>query len=393
MPDRRRLQLALLLWLLITALPAVAAPRIGVVTMEPGPEYWARFGHNAILVDDGRDRTLYNFGYFDFDQPGFLARFLQGDMRYRLSALPLDWDLRQYAADGRGVTLQWLALTPGEAAQLAADLAQQALPENAEYRYDYFTQNCSTKVRDALDTALGGVLQRQLSGRSQGRTFRSESLRLAVHVPWMLIGMHAGLSAYADRPLSLWEEAFVPMRLRHSLRSVQRADGTALVEAEQVLLEHTGVAVATQPPDLRLPFLGAGLILAVGLGWLGGGRHRPSLRRHVFGIASLLFWLLTGVSGVLLLLLWLATAHVSAWANQNLLLFNPLGLLLLPAAWSLMRGRKPGRVSQGLSLLLAALALLAVFISWLPAFRQDTLDWLLLLVPVHVVLACRATRA
>jgi len=72
-----------LLLALLLSVSAHATPRIGLVTMEPGETYWERFGHNAILVapDDGSEPTLYNYGYFDFDEPNFLLRFAAGDMR------------------------------------------------------------------------------------------------------------------------------------------------------------------------------------------------------------------------------------------------------------------------------------------------------------------------
>nr|WP_322619025.1 DUF4105 domain-containing protein [Arenimonas daejeonensis] len=192
------------------------APRIGVVTMEPGEIFFERFGHNAIVVDaqDGSEPVAYNFGYFDLDEPNFFGNFVHGDMQYWLVALPLHRDLARYRELGRGAAVQWLDLTPEQVAAMAAALDANARGENARYRYDYYTSNCSTKVRDAIDTALGGTLKSQLSGRSQGNTYRSESVRLAAPAPWMAIGFHVGLSDYADKPLSRWEESFIPMRLR-----------------------------------------------------------------------------------------------------------------------------------------------------------------------------------
>ena len=70
-------------------------------------------------------------------------------MRYQLVALPMREDLAYYQQVGRGVSLQWLNLTPAQARRLADSLAVNALPQNARYGYDYFTDNCSTRVRDA----------------------------------------------------------------------------------------------------------------------------------------------------------------------------------------------------------------------------------------------------
>lgn len=384
MTERGRGLAALLLPLLLLAVCATAAasPRIGLVTMEPGEEYWSRFGHNAILVDegDGREPTLYNYGYFDFDEPGFLLRFLQGDMRYRLVALPFARDLAYYDDEGRGVTLQWLAVAPDAARALADFLAWNARPENAVYRYDYFAANCSTKVRDALDTALGGQLQAQLSGRSRGLTYRMESLRLGMPLPWMGLGMHLGLGPFADRPLSRWDESFVPMRLREAVREVRLADGRPLVTAEETLLPHRLAPAWDESPRWRARYGLLGIALAVGLLWLRGRAPRA-----LAGIA-VGFWAFAGLAGLGLLALWMLTEHVAAWGNENLLLFNPLALALLPGALALWRGHTPGRGFHVLLGTMFAAAGLALFLRFLPFRIQDNGDWIALLLPVHAAL-------
>ena len=211
-----------------------ASPRIGVVTMGPGEIFWERFGHDAIVVEDPATgtRTNYNFGFFDLEEDGFAQRFAKGEMRYLLVALPLEEDLAYYREVGRGAILQWLDLDPAQARRLADELAENAKPENARYRYDYYTDNCSTRVRDALDRVLAGALKRQLSGRSGGDTYRSESVRLASPATWMWIGFDIGLGPFGDRPLSRWEQAFLPRRLADDLRKVTRVDGRPLVASE-----------------------------------------------------------------------------------------------------------------------------------------------------------------
>ncbi len=103
--------------------------------------------------------------------------------------MPAQEDLQQYRHAGRGVSVQWLDLEPAQASALADALAERARPENARYRYDYFTANCATQVRDALDDALDGALQSQLAGRSRGNTYRSEAVRpIARPAPWMWLG-------------------------------------------------------------------------------------------------------------------------------------------------------------------------------------------------------------
>ncbi|MDQ2702951.1 MAG: DUF4105 domain-containing protein, partial [Pseudomonadota bacterium] len=143
----------------------MTAPRIGVMTMQPGEIFFERFGHDSIVVMDPETGTAisYNFGSFDPGEPGFFGRFVRGQMEYLLVAQPLDQDLAIYQYEGRGVSIQWLALTPEQADGLAAYLEEEARPENARYRYDYFTNNCATRVRDAIDDALGGLLHNRIA--------------------------------------------------------------------------------------------------------------------------------------------------------------------------------------------------------------------------------------
>lgn len=380
-PSSRRHLAAPLLWLALMLWPALglAAPRIGVVTMEPGGIFFERFGHNAILVqdDDAGTATSYNFGYFDMDEPGFFGNFVRGHMRYWLVALPLDDDLARYAQTGRGVGVQWLQLTPETATALAAALADNARPENAQYRYDYFTSNCSTKVRDAVDQALGGALQPQLAGRSQGNTYRSESVRLASPAPWMALGFHLGLGGYADRPLSRWDESFIPMRLRDALREVKLADGRPLVASEQSLLPHRVAPAPAEAPRLRTPALFVGLALAILVFW--SARRAP----RALAAGALVLWTVAGLAGVVMALIWLATEHVAGHGNENLLLLSPLCLGLLPGGWAKLRGREPSARFRWLLWLVAGGAAVAGFLRFLPFLPQENVEWVLLLLPLH----------
>ena len=380
-PTEWRGTLALLLWLALSLAPALAAaaPRIGVVTMEPGGIFFERFGHNALLVQDDAagTATSYNFGYFDMEEPGFFGNFVRGHMKYWLVALPLDDDLARYAQTGRGVGVQWLELTPEAATALAAALAENARPENAQYRYDYYTSNCSTKVRDAIDQALGGALQPQLSGRSQGNTYRSESVRLASPAPWMAVGFHLGLGGFADRPLSRWDESFIPMRLRDALREVKLADGRPLVRSEEAVLPHRVDPAPTEAPRPRGAALVAGVLLAALALW--SARRAP----RALAAGALIFWTLAGVAGTVMALIWLATEHVAGHGNQNLLLLSPLCLFLLPGAWASRRGRGPSKRFRWLLWTVAGSAALAGFLKFLPFLVQENVEWVLLLLPLH----------
>jgi hypothetical protein len=388
---------ALLCWL-CCAVAAQAAPRIGVATMAPGEIFFERFGHNAIIVadaphdgraPDGRVRgepLSYNFGFFDMEEAGFVGRFVQGEMMYRLVELPWRDDLQYYLDSGRGVTIQWLDLDDARATALAAALAENARPENARYRYDYFVDNCATRVRDALDRALDGTLKPQLTVRSQGNSYRSEAVRLASPAPWMWLGFDIGLGPSSDVPLSRWEDAYVPMRLAEGLRDARLPDGRPLVLREERVAPHR---IAPEPGEFPLVWwrwLLAGLAVAMAWLWLDARAPRAST-----GIA-LAFWLVSGLLGSVMLSLWLGTEHRFAWANRNLLLFTPLALALLPGTWRRLRGRAPGTAFRWLAAIVAACAVLAMLLCWVERAPQANAHWIGLLLPIHAAWAWIAWR-
>ncbi|WP_440222357.1 Lnb N-terminal periplasmic domain-containing protein [Dokdonella sp. MW10] len=376
-----------------------AAPSISLLTFGPGEIYWERFGHNAIVVRDpaGGRAVSYNYGIFDFEDEDFLANFMRGHMRYRIDAAYADEDIAAYAAQGRWVVEQQLALQPDQARALAAYLAWNLEPDNAFYRYEYFTSNCSTRVRDALDEALGGALRAQLTAPSRGYTFRLLTDALMSPQPLLMGVLDAGLGPYADRRLSFWDDAFIPMQLMSHLREVRvpGADGQpiALVSSERVLAPARLPDPPALPPDLRWGFLAAGLVLGGALLALHA-RRRAAWARGAFSALALVLALACGLAGLVLLGLWGLTEHRSAWANENLLVLNPLCLLLVPAWWGARRtGWRPSRFARALGVVLVLMAGFALFAKVLPWFVQANLPWLLLLAPVHAAGAWCLARA
>ena len=180
--------LLLALWLAALAWPAQAEPaahpgetlRASLLTFAPGETYWQRFGHNALLIENTATgaNAVYNYGMFDFFQKNFFLNFARGRMLYRLDVDTLPRTLALYASEGRWVRQQVLNLSPERRLQLALFLDRNAQPDQAQYRYDYFRDNCSTRVRDAIDSVLGGAIARRLKAEPVPVTYRFEATRL-----------------------------------------------------------------------------------------------------------------------------------------------------------------------------------------------------------------------
>ena len=367
---------------------------VSLVTFQPGTEYGQRFGHNALLLRESTTgvAVAYNYGLFDFRQKNFFLNFARGWMVYRVAPNYLANDLQIYAEDGRWALEQKLDLSPQQRGWLRDYLAWNVQREHADYRYDYFVSNCSTRVRDALDRALGGALRKQLEGRASGYDYRNEALRLISPDRPLMIAMDVALGPSADRPIDVWQQSFGPLSLMQALRGVRIKgdDGVEhpLVAAEIRLLQGGALPdPPSLPPDLRLPFLLVGLALAGLLFAFSRQRQRRVARLAFAGVASL-FTLLCGLGGIALALLWGVTDHWAGWRNENLLVLNPLCLLLLPVWLTSARTRwQPGAWALRLARLIGIGAALALVIRLVPALYQANLHWVLLLLPVHAVLA------
>jgi hypothetical protein len=389
-----RLWLFCLFLFFACALPAHAnvanAPganlEVSLITYGPGDTYWERFGHDAIEVRDTVSGEAFNFNYgvFDFDERGFLLNFARGRMHYLMDAAPTTLDENWYIHAGRSVTRQRLAMTPEQAAALRDFLLWNLRPENARYDYDYYVDNCTTRVRDALDRALGGVLKAQLTARPGGMTYREQTDRLMSAQPWLMLLLDLGLGPYADRPLDAWQESFLPAVLSRELASVQ-VDGPQgmhplVADADLVSPNRLETPPAT-PPDLRLPLAMAGLGLAILL--VLARRFWPT----GFTLFGTLYLLFAAIAGTGLLVLWLLTTHHAAWANANLLLFNPLAAILLPSAWRARRHLPASRLAD-IVLVVQLLALLAaVLLHLLPGNVQQNQPWLLFAMPLWLAMA------
>ncbi len=366
---------------------------VSLLTFGPGEEVWERFGHNA---NEYRDRTtgtarLYNYGIFDFSQENFFVNFARGLMTYRAAAGDPADELPPYIAEGRWIVRQDLNLTPAQRAKLADFLEWNVRPENAQYRYDYFRANCSTRVRDALDQALGGAIKAQTIAPSRGFTYRMDADRLMRPDPAIMLAIDAGLGPYADQRLSYWDESFVPMEFMRHVREVKVLDEAG--ELVPLVASETELAQAriANPPEFPANWiwaaLGIGLAAALILFCLARLRVH-AWARVVFASVACLCALVLGLAGLVLAGLWLFTDHVSAWRNENLLLFNPLCLLLLPA-WLAAFGRRwrPSAFARNLARAIALCAVLAWFVKILPGFIQDNRLWIALLLPLHAAFA------
>ncbi len=351
------------------------------MTFGPGALYFERFGHNAIWLREpaiGLDHT-FNFGYFDFEQEDFFLRFMRGRMLYFSIAQPATREFAYYRQDNRSIRAQKLNLTPLQYQQLRDHLLNEVRPENRNYRYDYYLNNCSTRIRDALDIALDGALSARTQQIPATLNFRDQTRRLTQMQFWYYLGLEIGLGFPVDRPVSRWDEMFIPMVVAEEIAAISTAtaeSGRPLVEEDTMFFTSTSTPPTATPTTTWHRYLSLGLLI-VGLAWLSS-RFMPPV--WLAGLCRA--WLLVNATvGLILTALWLLTDHEVSRNNANVLLLNPLLILAL---------------MPGLQRLFAAVLVggnvLAIGLLMLPE-HQYNLDVIALVSPVNLAVALYLLRS
>ena len=368
-----------------------------LMTFGPGREVWERFGHNAIWIHDpahGTDQA-YNYGLFDFRQENFILRFVRGRMWYWMAGFPAESYVRQYEQDNRSVWVQELDIPPAARLSLQQFLQWNEQPDHKFYHYDYYYDNCSTRVRDALDRAVGGAIRRQTASLSAGTTFRFHTQRLTTTTPLISTGLLIALGERVDRPISGWEEMFIPMAMRDHLRRVKVTGpgGTIvpLVKSERTIFESTAPAPPDSPPNWIHWYVAIGFVIGAGAFGLARKARTSGPARTAFLALAAGWTLLAGLAGIILAGLWGLTDHAMAGCNENLLQMNPLSLALLPLLPGALRGSRSGSVA-GLAAGIAGLSLTGLVLQVLPWFQQVNGPVIALALPAHLGVAAALRR-
>lgn len=375
--------------------------KIELVTVDPGSEIYSWWGHTALIVDDTRLHysLLYNYGLFSFGN-GFVRNFAMGRLIFQVGDSPTAETLDLYRQDNRTIHLQTLDLPPDRKMAIARFLAVNVLPQNREYLYDHYYNNCSTRVRDIINQAVDGRLKELTSGPSS-MTLRQLTRRFTQHHFLMDTLLMFLMSGSIDRPITEWNDMFLPDELEKYVGRLQVPGPHGmmpLVSKTTVWYQSKGRPPIPARPSPAWP-LSAALGLAMGiLALLGSpsarGRWRVAFanirawerwRRRIYGIYSALLGLLLGIPGALLFFMSLFTNHTVTYSNENVALVCPLLILLLPLGIAIAAGSKKAATLTGWLWrlqLLAALVLLVLKV--LPSFDQQNWQIFALVLPLYV---------
>jgi hypothetical protein len=304
--------------------------KISLLTVGTGEDLAAKFGHSAIRLQDptlGIDE-VYGYGTYDFEDPNFYLNFTRGKLAYTISRIPFKYFDYSYRQEKRWIREQELDLNLQQRTQIVGFLEHNLLPENKRYKYDFLFDNCATRIPMVFEKTLGSAFKFDYSYLKNRLTFR-ELIRLKLNPnTWSNFGIDLALGSVIERKATPYEHLFLPIYVYQQMKHTT-LNGEPIVKKESILLD------IPEPNDNSLLFLTPafwlGLLLAI-VAWVTFKDYKKGRRTKWLDFS---IFMLTGLSGILILFLWFGTDHLATKANYNALwAFAPnaiIGFLILKA--------------------------------------------------------------
>lgn len=356
--------------ILIAAFWFLSIPMFGQVSLSPqaevrvitfGPyqgELYSAFGHSGIRVYDPERgiNDFYNYGIFDFDQPNFYLNFARGYLNYRLAVMPYPNVANYYASQDRYIHEQVLNLDSLQKQKLFDFLVWNAQPENMYYYYDYFYDNCATRVIDAVEQMSGAEVSFDGSYITTDYTLRDLTDIYLQEQPWGDVGIDICLGLPMDKKATPRMYTFLPDYLESAFdNAFIIRDGKKIPLVAKTIITYEKQGIIATPKSLVSPMTAFILLLVIGCILTF---YALKKNKSLFWFDALLFSII-GLIGWLLFVLWVATDHAAAAKNMNLLwaipFHFPMGLLLL---------RKGGKKIKLLYFSVVSVLMVVLIICW-----------------------------
>ena len=348
--------------------------QVSVITVGQGKNLYDSFGHSAIRIKDQANHLdrVYNYGTYDFNTPNFYSKFAQGKLLYDLSSYPFYYFISNYKKENRSVTEQILNLSGIEKQNYFNFLENNAKPENKKYLYDFFYDNCATKIREVSNAVLGSdAINYHYEKLENNKTFRNLIHDNLNEQPWGKFGIDLALGAVIDKKATPREYTFLPEYIQKSFANANRSRSEIipLVKETKTLYqkreEMQGKSIFT--PFVVFSIL-AIIVLLITI--------RDYKNKTYSKVTDFFILFITGVLGLLVLLLWFATDHTATKLNFNILwAFFPN----LFVAFTIFRKRKWHK-KYYLFLLLLLLVLIVLWKVKIQVFNFALLPILFLLI-------------
>ena len=372
-----------------------------IAVMGSGDELYFWWGHIGLIIEDSRtgQSRFYDYGLFSFDNENFFVNFAFGRLMYSCGASQTANNIATYVNTNRDVVLYTLDIPPENREKVREFADENILPQNRNYLYHHFKDNCSTRIRDILDIATDGQFKERFGDEPGRFTLRQHVRRHTWFSPFLDWVLNFWMGQDIDIPITVWEEMFLPSEVGSRIIDFEYADhygdSHKLVTAEETVYKAVGRPAVLDAPRRQWPReLAFSLALVCVLGYLFWLQSQyPARGQVLLGICQSLFGLVFGGAGLLLFFMSFFTSHDYTYHNINILFGNPLLLIAFPlgiryAASPTYDRRLSTEFTLRLLWLLTALGIfLSMLIKLSPRFWQQNLTDQMLMLPVALFLA------
>lgn len=355
--------------------------KISVLTIGPGISLNDAFGHSAFRINDpvkGLD-LVFNYGVYDFEAPNFYLKFAQGKLNYLLGLNYYEDFYHAYITQNRSIQEQILNLSEAEKQKLYDYLLNNYKPENRGYLYDFFFDNCATKIKDVTQIALNNDVEFNVPKNFKPETFRSLIYKNVNKNTWGSLGIDLALGSVIDQKATPEDYMFLPENIHTFFKQATiNPDNRALVKTEKTLFSKIEKPITHS--FFTSPLFIFGLI-GLFIIYKTYSDFKKQTRTKWLDVALFVF---TGLIGIGLLLLWFATDHKATHQNYNLLWAFALNLFVVG---QLLKTKPSNWFVKYLKLLIILLCLLTLH--WLigvQVFAVGLIPWLIALFIRYVFL-------
>jgi len=297
--------------------------KFSLITCDPGSEIYSLHGHSALRVQDPSINLdkVFNWGMFDpgESQLDFSIMFAQGKLDYFLDVQESGDFLYEYKFFERGVRQVELNLNVQQKAKLWVLLLENDTPANRMYRYDFFFDNCATKIRDLLEEVYGESFKWSKHKDAGQLTFRNTIDVGLVSQPWSDFGIDLGLGSKIDRKASNAELMFLPLYLEEIILASKFND-EKIGKSQEVILDFPKHSIETSSINNPTFVFWTLMIIAALLVFF-----RFDVAARIF---DGFFMTIMAVAGIIILFLWFGTEHTTTDSNYNLIWANPIHFLI-----------------------------------------------------------------
>ena len=305
--------------------PLSPSAEISVLTIGPGTHLNDSFGHSTFRIKNGNDDFIFDYGRYDFDTPNFYLKFTQGKLNYLMGKTEFDAFLYTYTYYNRTVKEQVLNLSFEEKQSFYNYLINNYNPENRPYLYDFFFDNCATKIRDVTNSALNNSVIYKTPKNLEEKTFRTLIQDNLNSNSWGSFGIDLALGSIIDQKAKPYDYMFLPEYIHVFFEVAIKKDNVPLVKSSQILY-HAKIKNDSSPLNY---FTGPFAVLAILSLFILFITYRDYKTQKLTRLLDGIVFTATGLIGTVLLLLWFGTDHEMTAYNYNLLWAMPLNLFAL----------------------------------------------------------------